>query len=194
MNTYKTTLYPNSENHIQVSVQFDMSQFRISFSGDYTTLASELHSCSNQRHWLCWSVAVAVREDRCQSVGSMPVTFCTPLHVNASSLHQNKEIRDKPCYNICGNCQKYMRCKLANPLTKCILLVIGQIQDEFSTSRNKCSSLILKPCKSDQETSEEVLFIKARQMSRQNHTYRGLMLNLDKSCICRELRNQNFQI
>ena len=31
-----------------------------------------------------------------------------------------------------------------------------------SALRNKCSSLILKSCKSDQETREEVLFIKAR--------------------------------
>ena len=51
----------------------------------------------------------------------------------------------------------------------------------FSTSRNKCSSLVLKPCKSDQETSEEVLLIKTRQKSRQNHFYRGLMLKLDGS-------------
>ena len=47
----------------------------------------------------------------------------------------------------------------------------------FSTSRNKSLSLVLKPCKSVQETSEEVLFIKARQ----NHIYRGLMLKLDRS-------------
>ena len=39
----------------------------------------------------------------------------------------------------------------------------------FSTSRNKSSSLILKPCKSVQEINEEVLFIKTRQIIRQNH-------------------------
>ena len=33
----------------------------------------------------------------------------------------------------------------------------------FSTSRNKCSSLVLKPNKSDQEISEEILFINAQQ-------------------------------
>ena len=40
-----------------------------------------------------------------------------------------------------------------------------------------------------QETSEEVLFIKVRQMSRQNNFYRELMLKLDRSCICRKLQN-----
>ena len=38
----------------------------------------------------------------------------------------------------------------------------------------------MKPCKSDQETSEEVLLIKARQISQQNHIYRGLMLKLNR--------------
>ena len=51
----------------------------------------------------------------------------------------------------------------------------------FSTSRNKCSNLVLKLYKSDQETSENVLLIKARQMSRQNPFYRDLMLKLDRS-------------
>ena len=51
----------------------------------------------------------------------------------------------------------------------------------FSISRNKCSSLVLKSCKSDQETSEEVLFIKTRQKSRQNLFYLDLMLKLDRS-------------
>ena len=74
-----------------------------------------------------------------------------------------------------------MWCKLANPLTKHTLLVIGKIYDGFSTSRNKSSSLVLKPRKSIQETSEEVLFIKTQQIARQNHIYRGLMLKLDKS-------------
>ena len=58
-----------------------------------------------------------------------------------------------------------MLCKLANHLKKRILLIFGYIYDEFSTSRNKCSSLVLKSCKFDQETSEEVLFTKTRQMS-----------------------------
>ena len=87
----------------------------------------------------------------------------------------------RKCQAICENCQRHMLCKLANPLTKRTLLVIGQIQDGFNTSRNQCSSLVLKPCKSDQETSEEVLFIKARQISRQNPFFQGLMLKLDRS-------------
>ena len=85
------------------------------------------------------------------------------------------------CQDICGYCQRHMLCKLANPLTKHTLLVIWQIQDGFSTSRNKSSSLVLKPCKFVEETSEEVLFIKARQISRQIHIHRGLMLMLDSS-------------
>ena len=39
----------------------------------------------------------------------------------------------------------------------------------------------MKPCKSVLETSEEELFIKSRQISRQNHIYQGLMLKLDRS-------------
>ena len=70
-----------------------------------------------------------------------------------------------------------MLCKLANPLTKRTLLVIGQIYDGFNTSRNKNLSSVLKLCKSVQETSEEVLFIKARQI----YFYRGLILMLDSS-------------
>ena len=49
----------------------------------------------------------------------------------------------------------------------------------FSTSRNKSLSPVLKPCKTVQETSEEVLFIKVEQISRQIHIYRDLMMNLD---------------
>ena len=71
-----------------------------------------------------------------------------------------------------GDCQDiydlmlgtYVKIKLANLLTKHTLLVIGQIQDVFNTSKNKSSSLVLKPCKSIQETSEEGLFIKAGQI------------------------------
>ena len=54
--------------------------------------------------------------------------------------------------------------ELANPLTKLTLLVIGQIQDMFNTSKNKSSSLALKSCKSIQEISEERLFIKVGQI------------------------------
>ena len=41
----------------------------------------------------------------------------------------------------------------------------------------------MKPCKSNQETSEEVLFIKSRQIAQQNPFYRGLMLKLDRTSI-----------
>ena len=51
--------------------------------------------------------------------------------------------------------------KLTNPFTKHTLLVIGQIYDVFNTSKNKSLSLVLKPCNSVQETSEEGMFIKA---------------------------------
>ena len=57
--------------------------------------------------------------------------------------------------------------ELANPLTKCTLLVIWQIQDVFNTSRNKIQVQVLKPCKSVQETSEDVLDFKARLLVRQ---------------------------
>ena len=77
--------------------------------------------------------------------------------------------------DICGSCQNICYCKLVNPLTKCTLLVFRQIQDEFNISRNKSSSLVLKSCKSVQETSEEVQFIKTRQISRQINL--GLMFN-----------------
>ena len=46
---------------------------------------------------------------------------------------------------------------MANLLTKRTLLVIGQIQDMFNTSKNKSSSIVLKLYKSVQETSKEVL-------------------------------------
>ena len=59
----------------------------------------------------------------------------------------------------------------------------------FSTSRNKCSRLVLKSCKFDQETSEEVLFIKARQ----NPFYRDLMLKLNKS-LTQAVYVENYEI
>ena len=43
-----------------------------------------------------------------------------------------------------------------------------------------CSSQVLKLWRYDQETSEEGLFIKARQKSQQNPFYRNLMLKLDR--------------
>ena len=47
----------------------------------------------------------------------------------------------------------------------------------FGTSRNKSSSLVLKLYKSIQETSEEILFIKSRQI----HIHWGLTIKLDNS-------------
>ena len=44
-----------------------------------------------------------------------------------------------------------------------------------------CSSQVLKPWKSDQETSEEELFIKVRRQSWQKDFYRDLKLKLDKN-------------
>ena len=44
------------------------------------------------------------------------------------------------------------------------------------TSRNKNSSLVLKPCKFVKEISEEVLFIKVQQIARQIDIYWHLML------------------
>ena len=49
----------------------------------------------------------------------------------------------------------YVNVELANPLTKCTLLVIWQIQDVFNTSRTTFHV---------QELSEEVLYVKAWQL------------------------------
>ena len=43
-----------------------------------------------------------------------------------------------------------------------------------------CSSQVLKPFRSDQETSEEELFIKTQQKSQQNLFYQDLILKLNK--------------
>ena len=63
----------------------------------------------------------------------------------------------------------------------------------FITSRTKSSSLVLKSCKSVQETSEEVLFIKAQQIARQIHIHRGLMPMLDNSSI-EAVSVENYEI
>ena len=69
------------------------------------------------------------------------------------------------CQDICDlMLGTYVNLELANPLTKCTLLVIGQIQDVFNTSKNKSSSLVLKPCKFVQEISEGGLLIKVGQI------------------------------
>ena len=44
-----------------------------------------------------------------------------------------------------------------------------------------CSSQVLKPWRSDQETSEEKPFIEARQKSQKNPFYRDLMLKFDRN-------------
>ena len=51
----------------------------------------------------------------------------------------------------------------------------------FSTSRNKCSSLVLKPWNLTKKQVKNVLLIKARQKSWQNPFYQKLLLKLDKS-------------
>ena len=49
------------------------------------------------------------------------------------------------CQDICESMLgTYINIELVNPLTKCTLLVIGQIQDVFNASRNKVSSLSVK--------------------------------------------------
>ncbi|KAL0016123.1 hypothetical protein SO802_003192 [Lithocarpus litseifolius] len=68
------------ESYIQVSDWFGETQFQALCSDDYTTPSLEVHSCSDRRHQLHRSVAVAVREDRRQSVGSVTASPRTPLH------------------------------------------------------------------------------------------------------------------
>ena len=55
--------------------------------------------------------------------------------------------------------------ELVNLLTKLILLKIWQIQDVLNISRTRVQVQILKPCKSVQESSEEVMYFKARQIT-----------------------------
>ena len=57
--------------------------------------------------------------------------------------------------------------ELAYPLRNHTLLVIGQIQDGLNLQETCYSSQELKPCKSVQEISEEVLYFKTRQLARQ---------------------------
>ena len=64
----------------------------------------------------------------------------------------------------------------------------------FITSKNKSSSLVLKPCKSVQETSEEGLFIKTGQISIDSSTDVSIEVStaIDRYSIYRELRNLDF--
>ena len=55
--------------------------------------------------------------------------------------------------------------ELANPWTKRTLLVIGQVQDTFNTSRTRVQVQVLKLCKFVQEQSEKVLYFKTRQIA-----------------------------
>ena len=142
--------------------------------------------CENcQRHMLC-ILANLLTKHILLVIGQIQDELSTSRNKSSSlvlkpckSIQETSEevlfIKGGDCQDIYENCQRHMICILANLLTKYTLLVIGQIQDEFSTSRNKSTSLVLKSCKYIQETSEEVLFIKARQISRQNYIYRGLM-------------------
>ena len=57
-----------------------------------------------------------------------------------------------------------------------------------------CSSQVLKPWRSNQETSEEELFIKAQQQSQQKDFYRDLKSKLNTSRFYQDLQNQKFQI
>ena len=62
--------------------------------------------------------------------------------------------------------------------------------DVFNTLRNKSSSLILKPCKSVQESSEEVMFIKTWQISQQMYLSRfNIWSSIDSS-----IKNYEIQI
>ena len=98
------------------------------------------------------------------------------LTEQVNSIIQNKYPVKCKCQDICGTFQNICHVELANPLTKRTLLVIWQIQDMFNTSRNKSSSLVLKPCKSIQKTNEEVFSLKLdRQLDR--YIYRDLMYN-----------------
>ena len=52
---------------------------------------------------------------------------------------------DSDCQDICESMlETYVNIELANLLTKCTLLIIGQIQDVFNASRNKVSSSSVK--------------------------------------------------
>ena len=61
------------------------------------------------------------------------------------------------------------------------------------TSRNKNSSLVLKPCKFVKEISQEVLFIKVQQIARQIDIYWHLMLVPD-SCSTETVSIENYEI
>ena len=58
----------------------------------------------------------------------------------------------------------------------------------FSTPRNKSSSLVLKPCKSVQEASEEVCSLKLDR-----YIYRGLIRNLN-SYLTETVSIENYEI
>ena len=61
----------------------------------------------------------------------------------------------------------YVNVELANPLTKHTLLVIEQIQDVLILQGARFQIQVLKPNKSIQESSGEVLDFKARKLVQQ---------------------------
>ena len=94
--------------------------------------------------------------------------------------------------------QNICHIELANSLTKCTLLIIEQIQDVFNTSKNKSSSPSFEAMQiCPRKSSEEVLFIKTRQIARPMYLLRFNSSKLNRqfdSCIYQGLRNSNFQI
>ena len=57
--------------------------------------------------------------------------------------------------------------ELANPLTKCTLLVIGRSRMRLILQGIRVQVQVLKPCKFVQETSKEALDFKTRQLAQQ---------------------------
>ena len=67
------------KSYIQVSVRFSENRFQAFCSDDCTAPTSEVHSRSDRRHRLHWSVAMVVQEDRHRLVGLVTASLCTPL-------------------------------------------------------------------------------------------------------------------
>ena len=113
------------------------------------------------------------------------------LTEQVNSIIQNKYPVKCKCQDICGTFQNICHVELANPLTKRTLLVIWQIQDMFNTSRNKSSSLVLKPCKSVQKTNEEVFSLKLDRQLEQIYLSR---FNVQFSTEAISIKNYEIQI
>ena len=65
-----------------------------------------------------------------------------------------------------NNVRNICHLELANPLTKLNLLVIGRSRMCLMLQETRVQVQMLKPCKSVQETNEEVLNFKTRQLAR----------------------------